>query len=398
MIGGDITLPLDVLRARQNVKWQKYAPDVLPAWVAEMDFAVAYPIRRAIERTVREQDYGYPQRGGLTGGEALAQAFARRMQSRFGWTIDPALVVPLGDLVQGTFAALWAFSEPGDGVLLQIPAYPPFKQSIDGTGRRLIAHRLPRGPNGYLTDTAGLAALAPGARILLLCNPQNPTGRVYTRDELLEIGRIAIAHDLIIVSDEIHADLVHADPLQDRVTHLPIASLSPEIAARTVTITSPTKSFNIPGMHCGVAHFGTAALLERFRQRLPGRIIGGPGIIGIDATIAAWDESQPWLDDVLTRLTANRNRVAEFLAAELPEITWHKPEATYLAWLDCSALRLPGTAFDFFHDRARVAFNPGESFDPECKDFVRLNFATSAPILEQILGRMRDAVRHRNTR
>lgn len=393
MSDADFTLPLDMLRSRQNVKWQKYANDVLPAWVAEMDFSVAYPIRRAIERTVREQDYGYPQRGGLGGGEVLAQSFARRMQARFGWTVDPALVVPLGDLVQGTFATLWAFSDAGDGVLLQIPAYPPFKASIEGTGRRLVAHRLPRGNDGFLTDTAGLDALAKDVKVILLCNPQNPTGRVYTRAELLEIGRIAIERDLIIVSDEIHSDLVY-----DGLRHIPIASLSPEIAARTVTITSPTKSFNIPGLHCGVAHFGDAALLARFRKRLPGRLIGGPAIMGVDATVAAWDESQPWLDGVLEQLAANRARVGEFLASELPEIKWHKPEATYLGWLDCSALKLPGTAFDFFHDRAKVAFNPGEAFDPDCKDFVRLNFATSAPILEQILGRMRDAVRQKNAR
>jgi cystathionine beta-lyase len=392
MSGADFTLPLDLLRSRQNVKWQKYASDVLPAWVAEMDFSVAYPIRRAIERTVREQDYGYPQRGGQGGGEVLAASFARRMQARFGWTVDPALVVPLGDLVQGTFAALWAFSDADDGVLLQIPAYPPFKASIEGTGRKLVAHRLPRGEHGFLTDTAGLDALAKGgAKVLLLCNPQNPTGRVYTRAELLAIGRIAIERDLVIVSDEIHSDLVY-----DGARHIPIASLSAEIAARTVTITSPTKSFNIPGLHCGVAHFGDAALLARFRKRLPGRIIGGPAIMGIDATVAAWDESQPWLDEVLAQLAANRARVSEFLASELPEITWHQPEATYLGWLDCSALKLPGTAFDFFHDRAKVALNAGETFDPVCKDFVRLNFATSGAILEQILGRMRDAVRQKN--
>lgn len=388
--GADFTLPLDVLRSRQNVKWQKYAPDVLPAWVAEMDFTVAYPIRRALERTVREQDYGYPQRGGKGGDVVLAESFARRMQSRFGWTVDPALVLGLGDLVQGTFAALWAFSEPGDGILLQIPAYPPFNASIQGTGRRLVAHRLPRGNDGFLTDTAGLARLAAeqGARVLLLCNPQNPTGRVLTRAELHSIGQMAIERDMIIVADEIHADLLYDD-----AKHIPIASLSPEIAARTVTITSATKSFNIPGMHCGVMHFGSAALLERFRQRLPGRIIGSPGIMGVDATVAAWDEGQPWLDTVLVQLAANRARLGAFLDAELPQIRWHAPEATYLAWLDCSALRLDGTAFDFFHDKARVAFNPGEAFDPDCKDFVRLNFATSGPILEQILARMAEAVR-----
>jgi cystathionine beta-lyase len=310
------------------------------------------------------------------------------MQDRFGWATDPALVVPLADLVQGTFAALWAFADAGDGIILQIPAYPPFHSSIAGTARRLVAHVMRSNGVRYGLDTAGLEKLVDaGTRVILLCNPQNPTGRMFSREELLEIGRIAIARDLVIVSDEIHSDLVY-----DGRRHIPIASLSPEIAARTVTITSPTKSFNIPGLRCGVMHFGDAALLARFRARVPGHILGSPGIIGIDATVAAWDESQPWLDGVLAQLAANRARLDAFLASELPTIKWHKPEATYLGWLDCSALGLSGTAFDFFHDTARVAFGAGETFDPACKDFVRINFATSGPILEQILGRMAEAV------
>ena len=389
MTGTAFDLPLEVLRARQNVKWRKYAPDVLPAWVAEMDFSVAYPIRRAIERTVREQDYGYPQRNGQNAELLLAQAFADRMQDRFGWTADPALVQPLADLVQGTFAALWAFADANDGIILQIPAYPPFHSSIAETGRRLVPHRLHSDGSRHTLDTAALEGLVDArTRVILLCNPQNPTGRMFSRAELLEIGRIAIARDLVIVSDEIHADLVY-----DGRRHIPIASLSPEIAARTVTITSPTKSFNIPGLRCGVMHFGDAALLARFRARVPGHMLGAPGIIGIDATVAAWAESQPWLDRVLVQLHANRARLDAFLAIELPQVKWHQPEATYLGWLDCSALRLPGTAFDFFHNKARIAFSPGEAFDPACKDFVRINFATSTAILDQILDRMATAVR-----
>ena len=197
MPGTAFDLPLEVLRARQNVKWRKYAPDVLPAWVAEMDFSVAYPIRRAIERTVREQDYGYPQRNGQNAELLLAQAFADRMQDRFGWTADPALVQPLADLVQGTFAALWAFADANDGIILQIPAYPPFHSSIAETGRRLVPHRMHSDGSRHTLDTAALEGLVDArTRVILLCNPQNPTGRMFSRAELLEIGRIAIARDL----------------------------------------------------------------------------------------------------------------------------------------------------------------------------------------------------------
>jgi len=381
---------MDVLRARQNVKWAKYEPDVLPAWVAEMDFSIAHPIKRAIDRLVAEQEFGYPHRAaGGHGDEGLAGAMARRMQARFGWTIDTALVQPLSDLVQGTFAAVWAFSEPGDGVVLHLPAYPPFHAAIHDTGRRLDGMHLRSDGSGYVLDLDAMRAIGDArTKILLLCNPQNPTGRVFTRDELLAMGQMAIERDWIIVADEIHSDLVYG-----AAKHIPIASLSDAIAARTVTITSATKSFNIPGLRCGAMHFGTAALRERFHARVPTRVLGSPSIIGIDATIAAWDHGQPWLDEVLPYLDANRQRMAAFLKAELPAIRFHAPEATYLCWLDCSALGLPGKAFDFFHDKARVAFSPGEAFDPARADAVRFNFATSAPILDRILARMAEAVR-----
>jgi len=383
-------LPMDVLRTRQNAKWAKYGPDVLPAWVAEMDFAIAHPIRRAIADLVREEEHGYPHRTtGGHGDEGLSGALARRMQSRFGWTIDPTLVQPLSDLVQGTYAAVWAFSDPGDGVVLHLPAYPPFHSAIHDTGRRLDAQYLRHEPGGYVLDLDEMARIGDArTRILMLCNPQNPTGRVFTREELLAMGRMAIERDWVIVADEIHSDLVFG-----AARHIPIASLSPEIAARTVTITSATKSFNIPGLRCGAMHFGSAALRERFHARVPTRLLGSPGIIGIDATIAAWDHGQPWLDEVLPYLDANRQRLAAFLAAELPGIRFHAPEATYLCWLDCTALGLPGTAFDFFHDKARVAFSPGAAFDPKGEKAVRFNFATSAPILDRILARMAEAVR-----
>ncbi len=386
-------LPLDMLRNRQNIKWTKYGRDVLPAWVAEMDFAIAHPIRRALERITADQDYGYSGRPGHGGDVYLATAFQARMKNRFAWDIDPDLVQPVSDLVQAMFSVVLALSDPGDGVILPLPAYPPFHMTINDTGRTMLAVPLrDDGTSAALDmDVFARQAAAPGCKIILLCNPQNPTGRVFSHDELAGIGRLAVAHDLIILSDEIHADLIFDD-----ARHIPIASISPEIAARTITITSATKSFNIPGLRCGVMHFGSAALRARFHQRVHHRVLGGPGITGIDATVAAWTDGQPWLDEVTAHLQAMRNKVFATIASEMPQIRARAPEATYLAWLDCSALPMAGSAFDFFHDRAKVAFNPGEAFEPGATKFVRFNFATSERIIDQILGRMVDAVKQSN--
>jgi cystathionine beta-lyase len=391
MIQGGFELPLDVLRARRNAKWVRYGADILPAWVAEMDFAVAYPIRRAMDRITAEQEYGYPMRNGGGADKALAESFVRRMTARFGWTPDAALVEPLTDLVQGQFATIWAYSEPGDGVILQLPAYPPFHMAIKETGRQLLANRMRDSGSRYEIDFADMEALAKRSRILMLCNPQNPTGRAFTRAELERIGRIAIEHDLIVVSDEIHCDLIYDDHV-----HIPLATISPEVAARTVTITSATKGFNIPGLRCAVMHFGSQELKDRFRARFPAHMLGQPGIVGIDATIAAWDEGQPWLDGVLKVLQSNRDRMADVIAAEMPGVVFRKPEATYLGWLDCANLALPTNAHDFFHDRAKVGLSPGQMFDPNCEKYARFNFATSPAILEEILERMVGALRSHN--
>ena len=311
------------------------------------------------------------------------------MQRRFGWQTDPADAHPIGDLVQASFSSVMAFSDPGDAVLLQLPSYPPFMAAINDTGRRLIANPMRDNGTRWVLDLAAYeAAPDPRARVLIFCHPQNPTGRAYSRAELEEVAAFAIRHDLIVVSDEIHADIVYPGN-----THIPLASLSPEIAARTITITSATKSFNIPALRCAVMHFGAPALKQRFFARIPARLLGSPGVTGVDATIAAWDDGQPWLDEILAQLQANRDWLAQTIGAELPGVTMRSPEATYLAWLDCSALELPCPAGQFFLDRARVGLNFGETFGAQYASFARLNFATPAPILREIVGRMSEAVR-----
>ena len=377
------------LQARRNAKWNQYDADILPAFVADMDFSVAAPIQAAIERIVRAGDYGYPLRNGEKADRLVASAFAQRMKSRYGWELSPDLVLPLADLVQGTYAPLLAFSDPGDGVVLQTPNYPPFRDAISSTERELLA--LPMRDDGtrFAFDMKELAKLVnKRTRIFVLCNPQNPTGRVFSRDELLALGQFAIEHDLIVISDEIHSDLVF--PGQQ---HIPFASLGPEIAARTVTLNSATKSFNIPGLRCALMAFGAEDLRHRFHKRIPQRLTGSANIVGVDATVAAWSECQPWLDAVMEHLLKARNRVKDVLAAEVPEIRLHAPEATYLAWLDCSKLGLSTPAFQFFLNNARIGFSAGETFDPGCAQFVRFNFATSMPILDDILDRFVAATR-----
>src|SRR6266852_4827665 len=277
------------LQARRNAKWNQYDADILPAFVADMDFSVAAPIQAAIERIVRDRDYGYALRNGEKPDRLVASAFAQRMKSRYGWELSPDLVLPLADLVQGT--------------------YPPFRDAINSTERELLA--LPMRDDGtrFVFDMSEFEKLVnKRTRIFVLCNPQNPTGRVFSRDELLALGQFAIEHDLVVISDEIHSDLVY--PGQQ---HIPFASLGPEIAARTITLNSATKSFNIPGLRCALMAFGAEDLRDRFHKRIPQRLTGSANIVGVDATVAAWSECQPWLDAVMEHLLEARNRVKDVL-------------------------------------------------------------------------------------
>ncbi|HKA49374.1 MAG TPA: aminotransferase class I/II-fold pyridoxal phosphate-dependent enzyme, partial [Candidatus Dormibacteraeota bacterium] len=282
-------LPVETMRARRGIKWKRYGETVLPAFIADMDFAVAEPVQSAVRRIVDQQDYGYYHREDLDG---LESAFAERMRVRFGWEPTPERTLPITDLLQGIAAALVAFSEPGDGVLVQTPIYPPFLSGIDGTGRRRVLNPMLDSGSRLVVDADGLLRVVDDrTRVVLLCNPHNPSGRAFEREELEAIGRVAVERDLVIVSDEIHCDLVYPGG-----RHIPTGSLGGEIAARTVTVNSATKGFNIAGLRCAVIHFGSDELHERFRRAIPERLLGGVNAIGIDATIAAWRQGQPWLD------------------------------------------------------------------------------------------------------
>jgi cystathionine beta-lyase len=223
----------------------------------------------------------------------------------------------------------------------------------------------------------------------MLCNPHNPTGSVFSRAELERLAAIALERDLVVVADELHGELAYPGS-----GFVPFATLGPEVEARTFTLTAASKAFNIAGMRCAVGVFGSEELRKRFLE-LPRHLRGGLGALGIESTRAAWLHGDPWLEQVLHKLAANRDHVARFVAERLPGVVHHPPRATYFAWLDCRALGLEPGPHEFFLERARVGLSDGRTFGEAGEGFVRLNFATSRPILDEALGRMARALERR---
>ncbi|MFI7462036.1 MalY/PatB family protein [Nonomuraea sp. NPDC049646] len=348
-----------------------------------MDFPPAPAVQEALMRCVQE-DLGYPSWDGRPEQVPLRAAFAERMRERHGWVLDPGHVREFTDINQGLQAVLRVATRPGDGVALHTPAYPPFLETVTGMERRL--HPIPYvlQDEGWVFDAERLDRefTDGGCRVLLLVNPHNPTGRVLRRQELETVAELARRHDLLVISDEIHADLVHSPH-----RHIPFASLSSEAAARTVTLTSATKAFNVPGVRCAVAHIGAADVRAALSR--PTHLYGEPNTFGVAATLAAWRDGDSWLSQLRPVLDRNAALVHEGLPRG---IGYRVPEAGFLAWLDCRALDLPTDPHTFFLDKARVLLNDGRTFGPGGEGFVRLNFGTSLDLLRDILGRMREAV------
>ena len=380
----DAVRPAD-RRPSRGEKWTTYPDDVLPLWVADMDFPIAEPIRRVLRFAVERSDLGYPIHPAPT---AIPDLTAERMQRLHGWSVAPERVEILADVVQGMFTAVHQFSEPGDGVVVQTPIYPPFLGAVAKQGRRLDENPLALGASGYAIDFDRLRSETDArTRIVLLCNPHNPTGRVFRREELEPLAELALERDWWVVSDEIHQDLLYPG-----YRHVPFASLSREVEARTITLTAASKAFNIAGLRCGVAIFGSDEAKRRFCA-LPRHIRGGIGMLGIEALEAAWRYSEPWLDEVRDYLAANRAFVIDTVREEIPGVALHPPEATYLAWLDFRALDLRPSPFAFFLEKAKVALSDGATFGAPGRGFARINFATSRAILADALERMAKALR-----
>jgi cystathionine beta-lyase len=378
------TLDMARLRGLAGYKWRRYGDEVLPAWVADMDFLQAQPIRDYVARIAATGDLGYPFR---EGPEPLQEVFAERCMKRYGWRVDVERVELMIDVVQGLYLALEIYSEPGEGAIIPTPIYPNFLSAAAATRRRAIETPLVRDGARFVVDFDAVeASIDDATRVLMFCNPHNPTGRVFERAELEAFADLALRHDLVVIADEIFADMIY-----EGHEYIPFATLSPEIAARTVTFHSATKAFNLGGIRVAVATFGSDALQERFKA-VPDRLLGGHNCLGIPLTRIAWRQCDDWLAALVPYLQGNRDFVTEFLARRMPAVGYVPAEATFFAWLDCAELELPGGPFEYFLERAKVALSDGVPFGEAGKGCVRLNYATSRKLLGQILERLAGSI------
>jgi len=371
-------ISLEALRRRQSAKWRAYPDDVLPAWVAEMDFALAAPVKQALLAAVGLDDcgYAYPD-------PRLDEAFAGFAQRRWAWQVDPGRVRLAPDVMVGIAEVLGALTEPGDRVVVNTPVYPPFFATIAQIGRRVAEAPLARGPGGFELDLDAVErALAAGARAWLLCNPHNPTGRVLGRDELEAVVELAARHDAVVVADEIHAPLTLPG-----ARHVPLLSLGDEAAARAVALTSASKAWNLAGLKCALAVAGCSAMQARLKA-MPDDLHYRCGLLGLLGSTAAFQQGEPWLEALLGYLDRNRRLLAGLLAERLPAVGYVPPEASYLAWLDCTALGLGPDPAAVLLRRGRVALSRGLDFGRQGAGFVRLNTGTSAALLTEAVERM----------
>jgi cystathionine beta-lyase len=375
-------LSLEELRRRTSLKWRHYPPDVLPAWVAEMDVPLAEPVAQALTEAIAIGDTGYPD------GTPYAEALADFAAARWGWTVDIEHTAIVPDVMLGIVEVIKLVTGVGDAVVVNSPVYPPFYQFIEYMDRRVI--EAPLTPEHRIDlpvlDAAFTDATAGGSRAAayLLCNPHNPTGTVHTRDELSAVTELAAPHGVRVVADEIHAPLVYAD-----ATHVPYLSLPG--ADDAFAVLSASKAWNLAGLKAAVAVAGPVAAKDL--ARMPEVVSHGPSHLGIIAHSAALRHGRDWLDSLLAGLDDNRRLLGDLLAEHLPAVGYRQPQGTYLAWLDCRPLNLGDDPAEVFLEHGRVALNAGLPFGTGGAGHVRLNLATSPELLTEAVRRMAAAVR-----
>jgi cysteine-S-conjugate beta-lyase len=365
---------IGTLRRAGGLKWSLH-PDAIGAFVAEMDFGTAPVVTAALHAAVDAGAFGYLP---PAMSDAMSAACAAWSADRYGWTVAPADVRPVADVVTALTVAIEHFSAPGTAVILPTPAYMPFLTVPPALGRPVI--QVPLGP-GDRYDLAGLdAAFAAGGNLLILCNPHNPVGRVLAAEEMHEIAGVVDRHGGRVFSDEIHAPLVYAGG-----RHVPYASLSAVTAGHTLTATSASKAWNLPGLKCAQVVLSNDADRETW-ARVGQLAERGPATLGVLATTAAYGHGGPWLDDVLGYLDGNRRLLAELIDGELPGVGYTPPQGTYLGWLDFRGLGLTEPAA-YFLDRG-VAMTDGALCGEAGRGFARFTFALPRPILRAAVERM----------
>ncbi len=370
-------------RGSDSVKWKKYGNEVLPLWVADMDFISAEPIQRDLRQRVDHGFFGYTQPS-----QELCLVIQERMKRIYQWKIQEAELFFLPGLVAGLNLSFYAFAGPEDEILIQPPVYPHFIKDPVIHGRRVVDPPLVQNGDTYEIDfDAFERMIRERTKVFILCNPHNPVARVYTPKELERMAEICLRHHLIICSDEIHCDLLYPG-----YRHIPISTLSPEVADQTVTLMAPSKTYNLAGLSCGFAIIQNPELQKIWKNITLG-LVPSMNIMGQVAALAAFKEGQEWLDQVLGYLKDNRDFLSRTIRDQLPGVGMTRMEATYLAWLDCRDSGISGKPFDFFLKEAKVALNDGVEFGRGGERFVRLNFACPRKTLTEALDRMAAALK-----
>ena len=373
----DLDQPVD-RTGTASFKWDVYPEGVLPLWVADMDFASPPAVVEAVRARAAHGVFGYS-----LVPNSLVEAIRAHLATRYGWSIEPEWLVWLPSVVPGLNLACRAFAAAGEDVMTVTPVYPPFLEAPPDQDRRLLTVPATlEGGRWQLPLEAMEEALTPATRVLLFCHPHNPLGRVWSRDEVAAVVEFCRRHDLALCSDEIHCDLI-----LDELAHVPAALASHTDAGRIVTLMSPSKTFNLPGLNFAFAIVPDKELRRRFEQPAAG-LLPFPGCFAIAAAEASYREGGEWLAELLEYLRGNRDLIEAFVAESLPGVTTTHVEATYLAWLDVRGLELPDPANACL--RAGVALSPGAAFgDP---GFLRLNFACPRSTLQEALRRLQVAL------
>jgi cystathionine beta-lyase len=370
-------------KGTDSIKWQRYGNEVIPLWVADMDFVSPEPIVKALHERVDHQVFGY-----AGPGDELISVIKERLKRLYGWDVLAEHIVFVPGVVTGLNFAFQLFADPGEGVLVQPPVYSHFITDPVIRGRTLVDPPLIKKGGTYEIDfDAFEKTITTRTRIYVLCNPHNPVGRVFRTDELERLADICIRNNILICSDEIHCDLLYPG-----YQHIPIATLGNEVAERTITFMSPSKTFNLAGLKCSFAIIANPLLREAWVRGSEG-LIPHVNIMGLTAALAGFKDGQDWLDHCLSYLRSNRDFLVEYVREKLPSISMTSMEGTYLAWLDCRQSGIRGTPFYFFLREGKVALNDGAECGKGGEGFVRLNFACPRKTLVDALERMTGALK-----
>ena len=371
------------------VKWdsleQTYGEKgLLPFWVADMDFQVAKPIQEAIVERIQHPIYGYTQVA-----PSVYEAIIGWLAKRHGWHVQPEWIDFTTGVVNALNLLVTSYTNPGDKIVVQPPVYAPFFNSILNNGRQVVYNPLVRDDHGFTMDLEDLESkIDSRTKMLILCNPHNPIGRVWTKTELEKLAEVCLKHHILMVSDEIHSDFIYSGH-----KHVPLASLSPTVAQNTLTCMAPSKTFNLAGLSTSFVVISDEQLRNYFQNTKANTGVSN-ALLGVVALEAAYRHGEEWLEELLIYLEGNRDFMQAFIAQRVPGIEMIRSQGTYLTWLDCGGLELEGlTPQDFFAHKAKIVVNDGQWFGPNGDGFVRFNIGCPRPLLKEGLVRMEMAVK-----